>query len=330
MSDIEVRWFDADGVSLRHLDELPTLRDRADGFCWVDIGSWSPEAERLLSEEFAFHPMAVRDCRERNHIPRVHVYGDHLFVVVHAPEIGERGHVHYLELDQFIGERFLVTVHGPLNPKVDPAAARREVRSVIERLEAGRLRPTSPFGLTYAIGSTVVRNEAAMVAELAKEVGVLEQRVMSAVSTAPESFLNELFTARHELLTIRTMAAQGGEIYRRAIQLVTFAPPDSMRLMHDLLDQYERVERISQSQLEFLMGVTEFYRARTDTKMTIAAERLAVIAAVTLPVTAVSSVVGMNVIVNDSTHWGWLVVLLAVMIAMSGIVLHWTKRLGWW
>lgn len=330
MVEIELRWFDGNGVSLRDLGDLSALRRRPDGFCWIDIATWSPEAERLLIDEFAFHPMAVQACRERNHIPRIHVYADHLFLVVHAPEIGERGHVHYLELDQFIGERFLVTVHGPVSPHVDPAVARREVRSVIERLDAGRLRPSSPFGLTYAIVSSVVRHEAALVAALARQVGLLEQRVMAAVSTDPEPFLNELFTARHELLTIRTMAAQGGEIYHRAVQLVDFAPPEAMRRMRDLLDQYQRVERISQSQLEFLMGVTEFYRARTDTKMTIAAERLAVIAAVTLPVTAVSSVVGMNVIVNDTTHWGWLVILLAIMITMSAVVLHWTKRLGWW
>ncbi len=100
--------------------------------------------------------------------------------------------------------------------------------------------------------------------------------------------------------------------------------------MRDLFDQYERVARISQSQLEFLMGVTEFHRARTDTKMTLAAERLAVSAAVTLPVTALSSVVGMNVIVNASAHWVILIILLAVMLAMSDVVLRWTKRLGWW
>ena len=99
------------------------------------------------------------------------------------------------------------------------------------------------------------------------------------------------------------MAAQGGEIYRRAIRLTSFASGDSRKLMKDLLDQYESVASISQAQLNFLMGVTEFYRARTDTKMTIAAERLAVIAAVTLPITATSSIVGMNVIVNDQTHW---------------------------
>ena len=80
----------------------------------------------------------------------------------------------------------------------------------------------------------------------------------------------------------------------------------------------------------FLTGVTEFYRARTDTKMTIAAERLAVIAAMTLPVTAISSVVGMNVIVNQSTHWVMLIILLSVMITMSLILLRWAKRQGWW
>ena len=76
-----------------------------------------------------------------------------------------------------------------------------------------------------------------------------------------------------------------------------------MKQLKDLLDQYERVASISQAQLDFLMGVTEFYRARTDTKMTIAAERLAVIAAVTLPITAISAKMGMNVIVTGSTHW---------------------------
>jgi len=64
--------------------------------------------------------------------------------------------------------------------------------------------------------------------------------------------------------------------------------------------------------------------------MTIAAERLAVIAAVTLPVTALSSVLGMNVIVNGSTRWWPLAILLAVMLSLSLILLRWAKRQGWW
>ncbi|HZA17506.1 MAG TPA: magnesium transporter CorA family protein [Pseudonocardiaceae bacterium] len=328
---MELRWISGgERVTTRDLAELPDLLDRSDGFLWLDIPEWSEQAENILTDQFRFHPMAIEGCRTRNHIPSVHVYPSHLFIVIHAPEIGTGGHVHYLELDQFIGERFLVTVHGPLNPKVPLDAALRETRSVAERIERGRLRPTSPFGLTYAIVSTIARRGAALVGEIARQVGLLEQRVMAATDEEPQQFLTELFAARHELLTIRTMAAQGGEIYRRAIKLSTFAPPEGLELMKDLLDQYERVASISQAQLNFLMGVTEFYRARTDTKMTIAAERLAVIAAVTLPITATSSIIGMNVIVNQETRWVPLAILLAFMATVSILLLRWARRQGWW
>jgi Mg2+ and Co2+ transporter CorA len=76
--------------------------------------------------------------------------------------------------------------------------------------------------------------------------------------------------------------------------------------------------------------VIEFYRTRTDTKMTIAAERLAVIAAVTLPITALSSVYGMNVIVNAHTDFTHLAAVLTVMAVMSATLLAWAKRQGWW
>ncbi len=54
------------------------------------------------------------------------------------------------------------------------------------------------------------------------------------------------------------------------------------------------------------------------------------IAAVTLPITAIASIYGMNVIVNDTTQLGALTVVLVVMLIMSGILLVWTHRKGWW
>jgi Mg2+ and Co2+ transporter CorA len=327
---MKLRWIGSEGTSNHELAELQALREREDGFLWLDIPEWSEEAEALLAGEFDFHPIAIAESRNRNHIPRLHVYPHHLFIVVHAPEVGERGHVHYLELDQFVGETFLVTVHGPLNPVVPLEAAMRETNAVATRLESGRLHPTSPFGLTYALVSSIARREAEMVAEIARDVGLLEQRVMAEVDEEPQKFLSQLFAARHELLTIKTMASQGSDIYRRAIKLTTFAPPEGLDLMKDVLDQYETVAHISDSQLVFLMGVTEFYRARTDTKMTIAAERLAVIAAITLPITSLSSVVGMNVIVNESTRWIPLSILLLIMLIISLTLLRWAHKQGWW
>jgi magnesium transporter len=327
---VELRWVSDEGVCFRSFDELGALLAREDGFVWIDVPQWDETVEAMLVDTFGVHPLALQHTRERNHIALVHRYPDHLFIAIHCPKIGTRGHVHYLELDQFIGEHFLITVHGPVNPVVPLEDALRETREVADRLEKGRLRPSSPFGLTYAIVSTIVRHESDLVNELARQVGLLEQAVISAVDEEPQEFLGKLFTVRHELLTIKTMATQASEIYRRAVTIVDFAPPDGLQKMRDVLDQFERVASIAQSQLEFLSGVTEFYRARTDTKMTIAGEKLAVIAALTLPITAISSVMGMNVIVNGSTHWPLLIILLAIMVALALLLLRWAKRQGWW
>jgi Mg2+ and Co2+ transporter CorA len=327
---MRLQWIDSEGVTDRPLSDLTDLRKRTDGFLWLDIPHWSEDAEAILANEFHFHPLAIAESKDRSHVPRVHVYPDHVFIVLHAPEIGAAGHVHYLELDQFVGKNFLVTVHGPINPKVALDAALRETKAVSTRLERGRLHPTSPFGLTYSIVSSIARHQAELVAEIAREVGLMEQRVMADENADPQEFLSELFAARHELLTIKTMAEQGSEIFRRAIKLTTFAPRESIELIKDVLDQYETVAHISEAQLQFLSGVTEFYRTRTDTKMTIAAERLAVIAAITLPITSLSSVLGMNVIVNNSTHWVSLIILCVIMLAISLVLLQWTKKMGWW
>jgi len=139
-----------------------------------------------------------------------------------------------------------------------------------------------------------------------------------------------MFRVRHGLLTVRTMASLSREVYGRMATLAVFGPGDGQALLGDIVDQFQRIGTMADGQKDYLQGVIEFYQTRTNTKMTIAAERLAVIAAVTLPVTALSSIVGMNVIVNDRTHPGWLAVLLVTMGLMSAALLVWAKRRGWW
>ena len=116
---MEVRLVTEQGVEDRPPEELAALLRRETGLVWLDIPNCDDDSARVLSEVFGFHPLAIRDCVERNRVPKVHGYGDHALIVLHAPERGQRGHVHYIELDQFIGRNYLVTVHGPINPAVD-------------------------------------------------------------------------------------------------------------------------------------------------------------------------------------------------------------------
>ena len=264
------------GVERHDAEELPRLLKREDALVWVDIPVCDPFAGQVLSDVFGFHSIAVRDCVERNHVSRFHVYADHLFTVLHAPQVGRRGHVHYVELDQFIGRNYLVTVHGPLNPAVDPEVALLDTRAVLGRIERGSLVPGSAFELSHAIVTAMTRREIDLVARLAQESGRLEQSVMLGEERDdPEAFLEELFQIWYELLAVRTMAVHSAATYTRMIKQARDVRDTAPPLFSDIIDQFELVKSMADGQREFLHGVIEFYQTRTSTHTTIAAEKVA-------------------------------------------------------
>jgi magnesium transporter len=273
----------------------------------------------------------VQDCAQRNHVPKVHAYADHLFLVVHSPEVSAGGgHVHYVELDQFVSTRYLITLHGPLNPAVSLETALRQTGEAARRLESGRLRPASPYALSYAIVSSIVRHEEELTGTLARDVGLLEQQVMAGAEKDPEDFLEQLFKARHKLLTVRTIgrpdpgglrqARPRGELRSEGRRGAVRRPGRPVRPAERYRGRPAVVPARRYRVLPRPDGHEDDHRS----------ERLAVIAAVTLPVTALSSVLGMNVLVNTSTHWVALVILLLTMAAMSLWLLRWARQHGWW
>jgi len=330
MTDIRVLRLTDDGVETHPVSAVEALLADPDALIWVDITECSEAAVALLTDVLGCHALAVRDCLQRNRVPRVRIYPHQQLLILHGPERGPSGHVHYIELDQIIGDKYVVTVHGPLNPAVDPEIAQRETAAVRRRLESGRLRPGSPYELSYAISSALAHTLEGFIEELTREVWQLEQRVTGGHMGNPEEFLEELFQARHGLLAVRTMGALGAEVYGRVAALEKRMPADDLPLVMDIIDQLSRIRALADGEREYLQGVIEFYRARAETKMTIAAERLAVIAVVTLPITALSSIYGMNIIVNDHTQLAPLLVVLTVMVVMSAALLTWAKRRGWW
>ncbi|MEV6631307.1 magnesium transporter CorA family protein [Actinoplanes sp. NPDC051470] len=332
MSGVRVLALTADGAEEHSIADVAALLMREEVLIWVDIPECSDEAVALLTDVLELHPLAVRDCLQRNRVPRVRIYQHQQLLILHGPERGPSGHVHYIELDQIIGEKYVVTVHGPINPAVDPDVALRETSAVRRRIESGRLRPRTPIELSYAIVSALTHRLEQFIEDLTRDVWMLEQRVTGGHMGNPEEFLEELFQARHGLLAARTMGALGAEVYGRLATLGNRLPHAEvdLPLVNDVVDQLNRIRGLADGEREYLQGVIEFYRARAETKMTIAAERLAVIAVVTLPITALSSIYGMNIIVNDRTHVSALIGVLAVMVIMSVLLLTWAKRRGWW
>jgi magnesium transporter len=325
---VDVRLITPDGVSRHRPEEIEALLG-GPGLLWIDVRYWDADTAAFLGKRLHLHEQPLRDCVRRTPMPKFDTYPDQTFVVLHAPEPGLGGHVHYVELSQFVGPNWLLTVHGPMNPAVPLDAAYVETSTVARRLDRGRLRPVQGHDLSAALVDVLVGRLRDYLVTLTEQVWERERQVTAGHLGEPEQFLEELFAVRHGLLAVHTIATTNGEIYGQMGQLAVFGPAGQTQL-HDLEDQFHRVAHMADGQREYLEGVIEFYQTRIDTKRNIAGERLAVIAALTLPVEALGQVFGMNVLVNTKTVVGPLLGILSVMVIMSALLLVWTRRKGWW
>lgn len=325
---MDVRHIAPEGVTRHRPDALAALL-AGPGLVWIDVAYWDADAARLLAQHLGLRRRTLHECAHRNHVPVVRSDAGRTFVVLHAPEPGDRGHVHFVELDQCVGPNWLLTVHGPMNPAVPLDAAYVETRTVARKLESGTLRPARVGDLSAALTGVLTGRLRDFLTTLTEEVWRLEAEVTEGQVDDPEQFLEELFGVRHGLFAVHTMATNSGDVYGWMARAAVFGEAGVAGLV-DVEDQFRRIAAMADGQRAYLQGVIDYYQTRTSTAAAVAGERLAVIAAVSLPITALAGVLGMNVIVNTATQSMPLEGALALMVAMSSTLLVWTRRKGWW
>src|SRR5215207_4981039 len=111
------------------------LRDKEATF-WLDMVKPTDEEYALLDDVFGFHPLAIEDTLNYAQRPKIESYrhvGDacregYFYMVFHGPDLETfKQRLRTKELDLFVSERYLITVHEEVM---------RSVEAVITRCEA--------------------------------------------------------------------------------------------------------------------------------------------------------------------------------------------------
>lgn len=316
-------------VTERDPRELEELLRREDGVVWVDMVAGSEETRTVLSDVFGARPSAVHECEHPGLVPRVRRYADHILIELHAPAVGPDGLVDGVAMNQFVGRRYVVTVH-ELRDGIEPEELMRDTTTVLRRLNEGRAQAGSAAQLAHAVATAVVDTMELRVRELSDRVVKLEREILHGRRRQDQRHLESMFRARHELVTVQTMATHNRAALQRLARIAVDLLPDSLAHVEDAADQFARVQSMCAAERDFLQELLDLYQTRATDSINVAMERLALISAVALPVTAVASVYGMNTIVNAHTRPVQLVLSLVSMSVLTGAMLIWARRQGWW
>ncbi|MDP1698130.1 MAG: magnesium and cobalt transport protein CorA [Xanthomonadaceae bacterium] len=267
------------------LDDISeTLAADSKGFVWV--GTLEPDEPLMqtLQHEFGLHDLAVEDAHHAHQRPKIEVYGDSLFIVLHTAQ-AVNGEIAFGETHIFLGPRYLVTVrHGA---SLSYAAARTRCEQTPKRLALG-----PSYGL-YAVLDFIVDNLQPLAREFQDELSALEADIFA--ETYRRETIERLYQLKGELTKMRLAVSPLQDILSQLVRLHPNLIRDETRLyFRDVFDHALRVNEAIDTVREMVSAAMTVNLSLVTVAQGEVVKRLAGWAALVALPTLVASWYGMN------------------------------------
>jgi magnesium transporter len=339
---------EADGRAFRALadpTELAGLLAEPESRLWIDLLAPSPDELRGTAEAFSLHPLAVEDAAKHNQRPKIEEYDAFYFMVVFALEAVDEddaldllpetaisaGRFIIHELDLFIGERYLVTVHDAHLPLLDEVA---------QRWRAARRTTGEGIGsLTHALLDVVVDAYFPVLDGIAARVEEMGMSLLASASPQGTPYdSRRLFLVQRDLLqlrqvvaperdTLRVLARQEEPLFDRRVALYLRDVYDHAERVTDTIDLYQ--DLLNSAQQSYLSLVSNNLTQASNDLSQVMKTLTSLTLMLTVP-TLIVGIYGMNF--QNMPELGWSYgypFALGLMAASAAVLFLVLKRKGW-
>ena len=308
-----------DVIQSTDIGELPALRaDPATECVWIDLIDPDEELVRTIGKELELHPLIAEDISEKNQRAKIETFGD----IVHIVLFGVRyaGEAEVSELDFVLGDRFLLTVHGPEVDLAGAAALRMNAETVMAR---------GADYLFYSLADHIVDAYFPVLDVLADEIDDLQDSV---VASADDWTLQRLFALKRELIAIRRATSPAREIFNQLTNRDVVSIDDAhVVYFRDVYDHLIRVTDELDNYRELVAGTLDIYLTIVNNNLSIIMKRLTGVTVILAGVGAVAGIFGMSeagaAFAGAEAAGFWLVT--AGMVVTAAIVAVIMRRIDW-
>lgn len=298
------------------------LRPDSGVWVWVDLSAPTAEEMGILSSVFHFHELSIEDARAEIHHPKVETYGSYVYVILHGIDFRAREHrFSTQDVDFFLGPQFLVTVHGGVSRSIGKTAEICEKNSYV--LEEG------PAALMHRIVDTMIDNYRPEVEKLQQRLDRLEAEVLN---SGQRHLARRILEFKRDVTSLRRVVQPQrdvvGRLGRREFAMI------SEPLSYRFRDVYDHLVRLNEEAMflqDRISSLLDAHLSTVSNQLNSVMKILTVITTTFMPLTFITGLYGMNVILP---LWGmsekdvfWL--LLAVMLTISATMLVVFRKRGW-
>ena len=307
---------------LKDPEEVGSFIGKKDTVLWVDVLKPSDKDMLFLEKHFSFHPLAIEDCLTTIQRPKIDSYDSYLFIVLHAATLAaHKDKASSLELDSFVGQNYVVTVHLKTISSVTTTWERCLKNTAI-------MLKGSAF-LFYFLADALVDNYFPILEKLDKEIQKTEDSIFK---DGDSETLNKIFDLKENVLILRRILGPQREtmnfIARGGYEPII--PRDLSIYFRDIADLLARINDNIDSYRDMLGSALDGYMSATSNKLNQIMKVLTIIATIMMPLTLISGIYGMNFRFMPELEWryGYFVIVF-VMLAIGGGMLMFFKKKNW-
>lgn len=297
------------------LDDISELIEAKDQIVWIDIQDPDDADIELLRTEFGFHELALEDVDREHQRPKIERYDGYYFLVFYALRRQK-----CQELDLFIGERYLVTIHHGETPEVETTVERW-------RQNADRLGHAVAVPI-YSLLDAIVDSYFPVVDEIAEEVEDVESAMFR---PGAQSHQAEIFRLKRELLNLRRILAPEREVLNTLIRRdEPVLGEETLPYFQDVYDHVMRVLDTVDLNRDQLSGLLDAHLSVVSNRLNTVMKRMTALATILMSVNLVASNYGMNFKLMPEEEWAYgYPFALTLMVAIGLILTYIFRRIDW-
>jgi magnesium transporter len=283
---------------------VAALRDAKATF-WVDIDKPTDEEYGLLDDVFGFHPLAIEDSIQYSQRPKIESYRHvgttctqgYFYMVIHGPDLETfREKVRTKELDMFVSERFLVTIHEETMRSVGEVRAKAEADPELV-LDMGIDR------ILHNILDRLVDHYVPILEHLQEEIDGLEEQ---SVENPTPDVLHRIAAKKRELLNFRRIIAPQRDVIAQLTRGdVPFIRESTRVYLRDVLDHLVRAVELIELYRDIVVGARDIYMSSVSNNLNQVMKTLTVITVIALPLNLITGFFGMNFENLPGIHTQW-------------------------
>ncbi len=256
---------------------------------WIDLESPTKEEVRTIMEKYDVHPLVVNELLSPTLRPKVDVYDNLLYIILHFPTITHR-HDERLEheLDFIIGKDFLITAHyGPFEAFSNFSKV-FEVNSILNK---GNMTDHAGFLFFYLIRDLYSN----MTDELDHTRHTLNNITEKIFSGKEEKMVQAISGVGRNLLAFKQAIQPHKEVLDSFEEAGTkFFGKEFSYYLNAISGEYYKIYNRLESQREMLSELRDTNDSLLTTKTNETMKILTVLASLLLPAALVASIFGMN------------------------------------